>query len=95
MQTLIQPTQVQQSIECEFDIQFTSIPNIWVKVSLSMRELFEVIKTGLIKNQPVSKIQLLEITQDKDEIVFVYDIEAVKQGIPAWSLLAKVSASHT
>jgi hypothetical protein len=83
------PTQNQAALSINFSLQFTAVPNIWVDIEIDMKELLDLIKTGLLNNQPVSKIQLIEITQLPLKVVFVYDIDAVKQGLPAWSMYAK------
>ena len=71
-------------IEYEFDFQFSDKPGFWVRADIKVYEALEVIKTGLWKNQQISKVKLFAI----DEANFVYDINAAKSGGQPWSTLA-------
>lgn len=70
-----------------YDFQFVSIPDMWLQTDVTIQEAFDVIKTGLLKNQPVSKIKMFAITESETSVAFVYDVVGAKQGNFPWSLL--------
>lgn len=73
----------------EFDFQFTDLPGIWLRTDVTVAEAFSCIQTGLLKNKPVSKVQMFAIkTDDGSSVSFTYDIVAAKQGNFPWTLLS-------
>ena len=72
--------------EYEFDFQFTDIPNFWLRTDVTIEEAFSVLKTGLLRNRPVSKIKMFAITTSDTAVSFVYDVIASKTGAFPWTL---------
>lgn len=70
----------------EFDFQFTDVPNFWLRTDVTIEESFNVLKTGLLRNKPVSKIKMFAINSDGSSVSFVYDVIASKTGAFPWSL---------
>jgi len=70
----------------EYDFQFTDIPGMWLRTDVTIQESMEVLKTGLLRNRPVSKIKMFAINGDGDSVSFVYDVIASKTGAFPWSL---------
>jgi hypothetical protein len=62
------------------------MPNFWLSADVTISQAFDCIKTGLLNNQPVSKIKMFSINSDGDSVSFVYDIVAAKSGNFPWSL---------
>ena len=71
-----------------FDCQFEALPNIWVSLDVTIQEAMECIKTGLLRNKPVTKIKMFAITTEGGSVSFVYDVVASKQGNFPWTLSA-------
>jgi hypothetical protein len=69
-----------------FDFQFTSLPNVWLATDVTIGIALDCIKTGLLHNQPVSKIKMFSINSDGTSVSFVYDVNAAKSGNFPWSL---------
>ena len=69
-----------------FDFQFADKPHFWLSTDVKVSEAFETIKTGLLRNQAISKIKMFSINSDDDSISFVYDVIAAKQGNFPWTL---------
>jgi len=70
----------------KFEFQFVDVPDLWLTIDISVGDSLEAIKTGLVKNRPISKIKLFAINTDDDSIAFVYDVVAAKQGNTPWTL---------
>lgn len=64
----------------EYDFQFTDIPGFWLRTDVTIQESFDVLKTGLLRNRPVSKIKMFAINSDGSSVSFVYDVIASKTG---------------
>ena len=77
---------IASQIKYEFDFQFEDKPGIWLRADVTVEEAFNAIKTGLLKNNPVSKINLFAITDKDKSVGFIYDVAAAKQGNQPWSL---------
>ena len=71
-----------------YDFQFTDIPNMWLSTDVTVQEAFEVLRTGLLRNRPVSKIKMFAINDidSGGSISFVYDVICSKTGAFPWSL---------
>ena len=85
---MTQPTNEQLSIKYSFDFQFVDKPNLWLSTDVTILEAFESIKTGLLRNHPILKIQMFTINADDTSVSFVYDVVGAKQGNFPWSLQA-------
>ena len=72
----------------EFDLQFTDVPNFWLRTDVKISEAFDVLKTGLLRNRPISKIKMFAINADGQSVSFVYDVICSKTGAFPWSLSA-------
>lgn len=75
------------NIKYEFDFQFVDKPNVWLRADVTVEEAFNAIKTGLLKNHQVSKINLFAITEGSQSVGFVYDVVAAKSGTQPWSVI--------
>lgn len=80
-----------QNLIYEFEFQFTSSIGIWVKADVDCLEAFEAIKTGLLRNHPVSLIKLFTISEDTTTVAFIYDVTAAKQGNTPWTISASTT----
>ena len=71
----------------EFEFEFTSNPNLFVRADVSVKEAFESLTTGLLKNSPVSRVKLMTVAEGNSSVYFTYDVNAAKKGNSPWSLL--------
>lgn len=71
----------------EFEFKYESLPNIWLRTDVTVEEALHCIKTGLLRNEPVSQVKLFAITEGSESVSFVYDIINAKKGNSPWSLL--------
>ena len=76
-----------KDIVFEFEFEFTSNPNLFVRADVSVKEAFESLTTGLLKNCPVSRVKLLTVAEGNSSVYFTYDVNAAKKGNQPWSLL--------
>lgn len=77
----------EKNIVFEFEFEFTSNPNLFVRADVSVREAFESLTTGLLKNSPVSRVKLMTVAEGNSSVYFTYDVNAAKKGNSPWSLL--------
>ena len=71
-----------------YDFQFTDMPGFWLSTDVTIAEAFEVLKTGLLRNKPISKVKMFAISADDQSVSFVYDVIASKTGAFPWTLSA-------
>lgn len=84
----MQISSVQSGKVYSFDCQFEALPNLWVALDVTVQEAMDCIKTGLLRNKPVTRIKMFSIGDLGDSVSFVYDIVASKTGAFPWALLA-------
>jgi hypothetical protein len=69
-----------------YDFQFTDMPGFWLSTDVTIQEAFEVLKTGLLRNKPISKVKMFAISSGDDSVSFIYDVIASKTGAFPWTL---------
>ena len=85
--TTLPDSAVSAQIVFEFEFEFTSNPNLFVRADVSVIEAFVAITTGLLKNCPVSRVKLLTVSEGNSSVYFTYDVNAAQKGNKPWSLL--------
>lgn len=72
-----------------FEVMYNALPSRFVKVSLTVAEFLNILRTGLHYNDAVDKIAVTDIVfaheTDEDGSI-VYDIVAAKSGGEIWSV---------
>lgn len=76
----------------EFEFQFEQTPNIWLRTDVTIADALACLKTGLLRNQVVTKVKLFAITESSTTVAFVYDITAAKSGNTPWSTLSTTAS---
>lgn len=76
-----------KQIDYEFEFEFTSSTGIFVRTDATVKEAFECLRTGLLRNAPVSRVKLFTVAGGNDIVAFTYDVNAAQKGNPPWSLL--------